>query len=884
MLDRWRPGGSKDKDLRGFEWHYLARLCRTELRTVLGKEVPVQAVAFSPKSNRLAAAVGFLADGPFGFNTPPGQVRTCDALTGKEGVTFKQHKAPVLAVAFSPDGRRVASGDGGGEVFVWEADTGKVIASRKLPTEVVQGRQIHGGVRGLAFAPDGTRLALALDQSAVRVWDLSGDKDALLLKGHGASVNGVAFRPDGKRLVSAGGDGTVRVWNAEDGKELHVLKGHVEAVEEGPAPPDDPSEVVLPKPQKAGMRAVAVEAVAFSPDGKQIASAGDDNTVKVWDAETGKEVCTGRGHAAGVLSVAFASDGKYVVSGSADGTVRLWGAATGKEVRTLMGHAGWVRGLAVSADGALVASASSDGGGVKVWAAKEDPTCLAQRANSGPLLSVAFSPDGQRLAAVGVGGCLKVVHPATGQDVISSRESISFYGTAGNFPLVGVSFSRDGKKLATGYDTGAVRIRDTASGVVELEFQAHKMTVWDLAFSPDGKKLASVGGLGIASAGQAEVSDAETGRHLYTPEGHDPMFQISGVAWDPNGKWLATGSHDTTARLWDAETGKPVRTLKGHAAAVRSVSFSPDGKRLATASYDQTVKLWDPSNGDLIATLKWHTNQVTSVAWSPDGKRLASASLDRTVHVWDAESGQELLALRGHTARVTSVAFSPNGRYLASVDSDGFIRVWDSASLTPEARQQRDALAAELRVEREAVLLVRSLAEKLALKEDVLTALNADKQTAEPVRRRALVLAGGYRENPGLLNEKSWAVVAKPGATPEGYAKALRQAEASCRMMPPTGESLNTLGVALYRNGKYREAVDVLLRSDKLNATTYEGSIPGDWAFLAMAYHQLGDGAEAEKARGRLRESMKKPRWANDPEARQLSQEAETVLKEPPGQ
>jgi WD40 repeat protein len=875
ILDRWQPRTKNEPDLRGFEWHYLNRLCRAELYTLLDQQARILTVAFSPKSNLLAAA------------TMPGQVQVCDAVTRKARMTFRQHAAAVLAVAFSPDGKLVASADAGGKTFVWEVETGKVVASRKDQNMEVPIRQIQDGAGSLAFAPGGdnpgargTLLALALRKGGVLLWDVTANKEVRVVEGHKGTVTSVAFRPGGenpraigKQLASASVDGTVRLWDAGDGKELLVLKGHAEAFE----PPEGD-----PRRREGTLRPVAVQAVAFSADGKRLASAGDDNTVKVWDAETGKEVCTCRGHTSGVLGVAFTPDGRQVISGSADGTVRLWGAATGKELRTLKAHRGWVRGLALSGDGLLLATSSPDEGAVKVWDVKADPACLSIAANGGPLLSVAFNPDGQRVAAVGIGGCLKVVHPATGQDVLALQDAIKFQGTAGNFPLVGVSFSRDGKKLATGYDTGHVRIRDAASGVVELEFHAQEGTIWDLAFSPDGKKIATVGGLGLGQATKAQVWDTATGRRLYTVTGHDERFQIGGVTWSPDGKWLATASHDLTARLWDGETGKPFRVLRGHGSAVRSVSFSPDGTRLATASYDQTVKLWAPLTGELIATLKWHTNQVTSVCWAPDGKRLASASSDRTVHVWDAETGQELLALAGHAARVTNVAFSPDGRYLASVDWDGVLKVWDSAPLTAQTRRQRDALAEGLRLERDAITLVHSVARKYPLKEDALAALRGDVAAAEAVRQRALVLAEGYRENPDALNEASWSVAVNPGGKAADYEKALRQAEAAHRIVSDKGESLNTLGVAQYRAGKYPEAVATLLRADKANTVTFQGPIPADHAFLAMAYHRLGKAAEAQTALRQMRKSLATKRWAEDAEAQALAAEAEALLKAAP--
>jgi hypothetical protein len=347
---------------------------------------------------------------------------------------------------------------------------------------------------------------------------------------------------------------------------------------------------------------------------------------------------------------------------------------------------------------------------------------------------------------------------------------------------------------------------------------------------------------------------------------------VTSVAFSPDGKRLASasGSADGTVWLWDVATGRDVRALQGHSGPVPSMTFSPDGRRLASAGEDATVRLWDAASGLELLVLKGHKGEVTSVAFSPDGKRLASAGYDGTVRLWDAAGGQEVLALKGPPGVVTSVAFSPDGKRLASAGEDGTVRVWE-CSVSPEDLRRR-----------EVVRLVRERFETLGLPAAVLANLRKDPALSAAERAFALQVAQTTAKDLLCLNAIVWEVVKAPGRDQKAYAPALRLAQAAVQAEPGNGNYLNTLGVAHYRLGDYAKALAVLTRSEKLN-TTKDGPEPTDLAFLAMARHQLGQKEQARATLRRLREVMQQPRWANDPECQGFLREAEelTQSKEP---
>ncbi|WP_445631923.1 nSTAND1 domain-containing NTPase [Nostoc sp. DSM 114167] len=408
----------------------------------------------------------------------------------------------------------------------------------------------------------------------------------------------------------------------------------------------------------------AVYSVAFSPDGKTIASASSDNTVKVWDAVSAKEITTFKGHSSAVIGVAFSPDGKTIASASLDNTVKVWNAVSAKEITTFKGHSDAVIGVAFSPDGKTIASASADKT-VKVWDAVSAKEITTFKGHSDAVISVAFSPDGKTIASASADKTVKV------WDAVSAKEITTFKGHSD--AVISVAFSPDGKTIASASLDNTVKVWNAVSAKEITTFKGHSDAVNSVAFSPDGKTIASA-----SSDNTVKVWDAVSAKEITTFKGHSDA--VNSVAFSPDGKTIASASSDNTVKVWDAVSAKEITTFKGHSDAVNSVAFSPDGKTIASASSDNTVKVWDAVSAKEITTFKGHSSAVTSVAFSPDGKTIASASSDKTVKVWDAVSAKEITTFKGHSSAVNSVAFSPDGKTIASASSDKTVKVWDAVS------------------------------------------------------------------------------------------------------------------------------------------------------------------------------------------------------------
>ena len=449
-----------------------------------------------------------------------------------------------------------------------------------------------------------------------------------------------------------------------------------------------------------------VAGVAYAPDGQSLASASEDNTVKLWDTKTGECLLTLtlKGHDDSVSAVAYAPDGQSLASASYDNTVKLWNTKTGECQRTLKGHTSLVTAVAYAPNGQSLASASVDNT-VKLWDAETGECLQTLKEHDRVVTAVVYAPDGQSLTSVSYDKTVKLWDVETGECL----QTLKGHDDGG----AAVAYALDGQNLASVSDDNTVKLWDAKTGECQQTLKGHTSLVIAVAYAPNGESLASVsedntvklwdaktgecqqtlkgydGGVtavAYALDGQSlalvsddktlKLWDAETGECLQILKGHDNI--VTAVAYAPDGQSLASASYDKTVKLWDAETGECQQTLKGHDAWVTAVAYAPDGQSLASASDDNTVKLWDAETGECQQTLKGHDNMVTAVAYAPDGQSLASASDDNTMKLWDAETGECQQTLKGHDRMVTAVAYAPDGQSLATASWDDTVKLWDA--------------------------------------------------------------------------------------------------------------------------------------------------------------------------------------------------------------
>ncbi len=538
---------------------------------------------------------------------------------------------PIRALSVSSDGNQIAISMFGGPIQLHDCTSGRVI--RKIDTPEAW---------SLAFSPDGKLLAGGGPDGVLRWWSVGRGGGSEFLDGHSGPIMSIAWSPRGDIVATASADGTIRLRDPLQRKELGVLEGHTDAV----------------------------NSIAFTPDGKRLVSSSSDTKAIVWDIEKRTMAGTLSGHTGAVRAVAVSPDGSIFATGGDDLVIRLWDSAALQPRAAMKGHQQPVVSLAFSPQGLTLASAGA-GGGVMLWDAKRGVARKTLNGHSSVVTGVSFLPDSSGLLSSGVDATIRLWKANRG--LISALVSVPAHQPK----AYAVKFSPDGRWIESGGENKLVTLRDPNTLAVRETLSGHSGLVYDIAFSPDSKRLASA-----SADGTVRVWSVYQGTLVAAYDAFGTRrSNIRSLVYSADGREIATGSEDGTIMLWNVAEEKVRKILPTQPLPVLCVRYSPDGSLLATSTgMNQRpqemgeLRLWNSDTGEEVAKLEGHTSEIKRIAFDTSGRRMASIG-DRSIIVWNVAERSIQTRFQAE-AVLGSIAFLADSDLVAVGDVRGGVAVY----------------------------------------------------------------------------------------------------------------------------------------------------------------------------------------------------------------
>lgn len=833
-----------------------------------------------------------------------------NATSGDLIVTlYYEHKPEETKILFSVDGSMVFAIPRDNRINVWETTTWTPIAQTQLPGPQVDFIDTPAWQRAFASTVNGQRVIISCGRNELHIQEIdSGKIIAVQLDGDlrtGSSMDSqdsriVAISRDGRQIAGLSSiDGCIRVWGLLSGRTIALLRIEDSIWDCGEFafnPNGKSVAVAISEDAVDTVRLIDIDTgkvvckmpgydFAFSPDGTRIAiTCNSEFPIIIYDSATGDKtaILGGQEKGNGIRSIEFSANGTQIAAACDDGSVRIWNAASAEEYTVLCGHSSSATNVIFNHDGTSIVTASLVDGTAKLWDASRR-ICL------GPYVHYPFKEESARVHAqlfdaTSISGGFRVVTmgncPPHVTEASVAADTAVLRPSEGIVKAVNYNASR---AVVEHYDNknSCLQIWDVVTNRYGVVLTEGTREMHHIAFSPDGTRIIACDKLALY------VWDSVTGTKLMAISSSEGThFNSARLSYD--GTRVVTAASDNTVRIWNTETGKELIALRGHDGEVRSAEFSRDGSRVVTVSDDWTVRLWDSMSESAIAVLQ-HEDCPVQATLSPDCTRIYTTSWGgKTVRVWDVFSKRELLMLRGHTQPVESVSLSADGKQVITAGLDGIARVWDSTPYRerfPRIQMTRDSIRKlRPRIEKD-VALGKSL-------ESINDRILADSFLSELDQTAASIVLCEYREKQheeettreitaSRINSLAWRVVrmATVMQTSEAINKALADATRAVELAPKNAGYQETLGAALYRAGRFEEALSRLVLVAKEYAVTQEED-PCVWAFISMSHAKLNRKDQAQSALEKLRQLAQLDEWSSDEDVKRFLAEAQSTLSE----